>query len=182
MQRINATRRGYTLWELMAVIACLAVLVVIFMQLFLTSSRLYALQSEALVRFEHIDDVEASFREAVGEGTRIVPQAWGYQSNDTTVVLQRPSHSGEDRYTLLTLLPEKKKLAYGRVVVRNGAREIEYWKTLQAPIEDLEFTYEESAGVRMFYSLARDEDDDRAVQTYEVYAAPQTFVAMGEVQ
>ena len=181
-QRGNDKRRGYTLIELLAVVSVSAVLLGIFLQLFVASSRLHALGAEALIRFEHIEDVEATFREAVRESTGVAEACWHYQTNTQCVVLERPGTGDTKRFALFYLQQDTNRMAYGVVTLQGASHEIEYWETLSPTIASVAFTYDEKGGVRMTYSLARDEDDGRAVQDYEVYATPQPLLAKGVEQ
>jgi hypothetical protein len=137
-------RSGYTLLEMLAYVSIFAIVVNLAAALFVSSTRLRMMGSEALERMQALEEMGAGFSDAVRESLGVVEQGGAYRTTGDTLVLALP---GERRYAVLGRLRGDDRL----VLMRIHDREVEtheYLKTFPRPLQALEFAHEPQAGGR----------------------------------
>ena len=137
MKKRSTHTRGYTLMEMLAVIALLAVGINLCMSIFISASRLSALSTQTLDRIGGIAEIEQTFVDAVRASCDVVPKAGRFATNDTCVALRMPSQDGAARYRVIGEHKQTHTLAFIELEERDGKFEEITHKNLRLPIEDV---------------------------------------------
>ncbi len=135
-QRRNA---GYTIIEMLVYVAVLAIAINLCGKLFLSGSRLSALNTQALDRMLAVSEVEKEFDRAVREASAVVPEAGEYRSGEQTVVLQAEPEEGSPHYVVFGTIRDKEHISRMDLVQRSGVLECTRFTTFRQPFASIAF-------------------------------------------
>jgi len=132
--------------EMLAYVAILAVGVNLCGSLFVTGSRLSALNTLVLDRLNGMAEIEREFTQAVRESYGVVPGVGNYTSNDVHVVLETETTKGQRRYVVLGPLHDEEHLSKLVLLERDGVLEPEAMTTYRLPLVRMDFSYPPGGG------------------------------------
>ena len=148
--------RGYTLMEMLCVIAVMGIAINLCAGLFMSGARLSALGTENLDRINAIGDIEAAFRKTVRESEGVIPVLGEHQSGPDRVILQMPSIEGQPRWVVLGALRDPMHLSRLAIVERDGVYEAHSFTSYRQKLERMEFSFEPGGPVRLNVMIWRD--------------------------
>lgn len=148
--------RGYTLFEMLCVIAIMGIAINLCAGLFMSGARLSALGTENLDRINAIGDIEAAFRKTVRESEGVIPVLGEHQSGPDRVILQMPPIEAQPRWVVLGALRDPMHLSRLEIVERDGAFEAQSFTTYRQKLEQMEFDFASGGPVRLNVMIWRD--------------------------
>jgi prepilin-type N-terminal cleavage/methylation domain-containing protein len=153
---VDARIRGYTLFEMICVIAVMGIAINLCAGLFMSGARLSALGTENLDRINAIGDIEAAFRKTVRESEGVIPVLGEHQSGKDRLVLQMPPIEGQPRWVVLGALRDPMHLSRLEIVERDGVYEARSFTTYRQKLEQMEFDFASGGPVRLNVMIWRD--------------------------
>ena len=123
---------GYTLLELLAYVAILAVFLNITAGLYLSTNRLMVRSDLAIDRASGIAEIETAFREAVASASTIADAVGPLRSDESLLILRRASITEE--WIALGAITSPNRFSVATYALVNGAPEMTSLKTFSQPI------------------------------------------------
>ncbi len=134
---------GYTLLELLAYVAILAVFLNITAGLYLSTNRLMARSDLAIDRASGIAEIETAFREAVASANAVADAAGPLRPGESLLVLRRASAAEE--WIALGAVTSPERFSVATYAVVNGTPEMISLKTFSQPVLRSQFTVDASS-------------------------------------
>lgn len=180
--------RGYSLIEMLLVVALLAMGINLCVSIFSNATRLSALSTQALDRINGIAEVERVFADAVRGSCGVVPGAGRFSTGDTCAVLRLPSEDGVLRYRAVGEIAAPGKFAVIEFEDRGGTIEETYLRTLWLPVEDVRMAQggkdaDSKRAVTLDFAIKLDRGERAARKTiHSVTAAARAIAKEGAAQ
>ncbi len=130
--------QGYTLLELLAYVAILAVFLNITAGLYLSTNRLMARSDLAIDRARGVAEIETAFRDAVASASAVADAVGPLHASESLLVLRRASTTEEWIVLGAVTGPDRFSVATYKLV--NGAPELASLKTYSQPLLRSQFT------------------------------------------
>ncbi|MCP4645743.1 MAG: prepilin-type N-terminal cleavage/methylation domain-containing protein [bacterium] len=141
---LNRTK-GYTLIEMLASIAVMAVFINICLVIFVMATRLSLLGTTTLTSMQAVETVQRDFTETVRSAVSVEQEAGTYRTGPDTLVLRLPALAGQDaRYAVFGMLGDDSRLSRYVLVEKDDALAADRFFTYPVDIEGLAFDYGEA--------------------------------------
>ncbi len=172
-KRTSRPRRtaGYTIIEMLVYVAVLAIAINLCGKLFLSGSRLSALNTQALDRMLAVSEVEKEFDRAVREASTVVPEAGEYRGNEQTVVLQAEPEEGCPHYVVFGAMRDKEHVSRMDLVRRNGNLECTRFTTFRQPFASITFTTAQAPLISLDVIIKKDQGERNLRKTVHRFDA-----------
>ena len=140
---MNKRSSGIMLLELMVSVVVIAIVINLSLSIFVSISRLSALETKALDRLRAVDEVREAFTRTVREAAAVVPGVGAYKTGDGHLVLAMPPSPGEEaRYVVLGPIKSPNKMSRLEVSKHGDQYVSEAYQTYALPAESFRFSYD----------------------------------------
>jgi prepilin-type N-terminal cleavage/methylation domain-containing protein len=175
-------RSGYSLVEMLCVIAVTSVAINLCAGLFMSGARLSALGTENLDRINAVGDIESVFRKAVRESEGVIAALGEHRSGKDRLVLRMPPREGQPRWVILGTLRDENHLSRLEVIERDGAYEAYSLSTCRQKLDGITFDFEPGQPLGLYVTIWRDPTEGkRPGINHRFIASPRAFSGGGNI-
>ena len=135
-------KSGYSLVEMLVYVSLLAVAFTLCMKIFVSGTRLSALNTLAMDRINGLAEVEREFRQAVRGAYAVVPKAASHKSDEQHVVLRLSLPEAPPRYLVLGALRDPHHLSAMELAEQDGALTASKFVTYRVALAPITFEYD----------------------------------------
>lgn len=140
MKTPKGRRAGYSLLEMLIVVAVLSIAINLCGSLFVSASRMSAVSTQALDRLGGVEELRREFTEAVRASAGVVEACGPYTTGAQTVVLRMPPVDGHARFRVLGTLGEADRFSRFDLEMVNGAVEPVLMVTYRQRVDGVAFS------------------------------------------
>jgi len=157
--------------EMIVYVAVLAIAINLCGKLFLSGSRLSALNTQALDRLLAVSEIEKEFGRAVHESVAVVPEAGKYHSGDQVVVFQAEPEEGAPHYVVFGAVRDAEHVSRMDLVRRNGNLACVRFDTFRQPLASIVFDTSNAPLVRLGVIIKKDSGERDKLRIVHQFAA-----------
>lgn len=162
---------GYTVMEMIVYVAVLAIAINLCGKLFLSGSRLSALNTQALDRLLAVSEIEKEFGRAARESVALVPEAGKYRSGEHVVVFRAEPEAGAPCYVVFGAVRDAEHVSRMDLVQRNGTLACVRFETFRQPLSSIVFDASRAPLMNLAVVIKKDPGERNNLKIVHQFAA-----------